>query len=343
MNISIIVVAYNEENNIMDCLQSLIAQNYSIGKYEIIVVDGKSEDHTPEIVKGYCEKYSFIRLIENPKRTISSNRNMGISRAKYSFVAYTDADCICPANWLEQLTDQYKRLCSSGVKIGAVGGGNTADKHFGQVAEGIAIAFDSRLSALGSVQSKLLKHVQRVESLACLNVLYDKEALKEIGMFDEGLKNLGEDWDVNYRLRKKGYSLYYLPTATVLHKMRPTLLSFSKQMYRYGRGRAVLIKKHKFITLRYLTPLLFILFMLFLPLLYVGFGQGLSLLPLSYFPAMMLYAIFLCVRKKRFKMVPLVTWIFIITHFCYSYGELKGLLTRGKGETYGCISHHTKL
>jgi succinoglycan biosynthesis protein ExoA len=333
MNISIIVVAYNEENNIADCLNSLVSQNYAYGTYEIIVVDGLSEDSTPKIVEEYCHRYSNITLVTNPKRTISSNRNVGIHTSAYPFIAFTDADCICPSHWIAQLASKYQQLSSSRSKVGAVGGGNTAEDQFGSVTESIAIAFDSYISAMGSVQSKLLGQIQKVESLACLNVLYNKKALEEVGSFDEGLRNLGEDWDLNFRLRQQGYNLFYIPTATVIHKMRSTIPSFLKQMYQYGVGRANLIKKHKTINIRYLTPILFLIIMVSFPIIYFISSLKFFLISLIYFPTIILYSMILCNKKSRFNLSPLVSLIFFIIHFSYSIGELKGLISRKKGES----------
>lgn len=334
MNISIIVVAYNEESNIEDCINSLISQKYSKGTFEIIVVDGMSEDSTPNLVMSYCNRHKNIRMITNSKRTIASNRNVGIEHAKYPYIAFTDADCICPPYWIDRLANEYLNLISLGYKVGAVGGGNTVGDQFGPITESIGIAFDSYVSALGSVQSKLIDQVQRVDSLACLNVLYNKKEVEEVGKFDESLMNLGEDWDLNFRLRKRGCDLFYIPGATVIHKMRSTISSFAKQMYQYGIGRANLIKKNKTINLRYLAPLLFIASIIIFPLSYFIFDINYFLIPSLYFPITILYSLFLCKRKKRFYLFPIVSLIFYIIHFGYSFGELKGLILTGKGDTF---------
>ena len=126
MNISVIVVTYNEEDNIEDCLDSLIAQHYTLGKFEIIVVDGESQDQTAAIVQKYADIQDQIKLINNPKQTISSNRNMGVCEAAYDFIAFTDADCICPVNWLDILAGSFNILEGNVKYLAAVGGGNTA-------------------------------------------------------------------------------------------------------------------------------------------------------------------------------------------------------------------------
>ena len=110
MNVSIIVVAYNEEKNIMDCINSIQRINYSYGVIEIIVVDGESNDKTKEIVNAMQKKDERIKLINNPERTIATNRNIGVKNTKFDWVAFTDADCIVPENWLELLVKNFPNM-----------------------------------------------------------------------------------------------------------------------------------------------------------------------------------------------------------------------------------------
>ena len=189
-------------------------------------------------------------------------------------------------------------------------------------AETIAIAFEFPLASLGSAQTCRSATNKRVESLACLNVLYRKLAIEQVGGFDDNLGNMGEDWDLNYRLRKKGYELYYVPGATVIHKMRPTLRSFAKQMYNYGQGRAKLMKKHKEnVQWKYLLPIVFLSGIL-LSILLASIYPFFLLIPLLY-----LFIIFIMSLSKINKMF-LLSRILISIHFCYSTGLLKGLLKK---------------
>lgn len=63
IKISVLIPARNEENNISDCLNSVLNQSYQAN--EIIVVDDLSTDNTFNIVKGFSNKYSNIKLFKN--------------------------------------------------------------------------------------------------------------------------------------------------------------------------------------------------------------------------------------------------------------------------------------
>ena len=62
-DVSVVVAARNEQENIGRLLQALINQSYPADKYQIIIVDDRSADRTAEIVNYYKKKYSNIRSI----------------------------------------------------------------------------------------------------------------------------------------------------------------------------------------------------------------------------------------------------------------------------------------
>ncbi|MBE7447189.1 MAG: glycosyltransferase [Planctomycetia bacterium] len=66
--VSIIIPCRNEEKFISKCLDSIIAQDYPKDRIEVLVVDGKSNDKTRNVLKDYTDKYSFIKTLDNPKR-----------------------------------------------------------------------------------------------------------------------------------------------------------------------------------------------------------------------------------------------------------------------------------
>ena len=95
--ISVIIPAFNEAQNIEDCLISLSNQTLSRDSYEIIVVDGGSADNTIEIARKYAD---IVFIQESPK--VGGARNDGALRARYDIIATTDADTVIPPHWLEQ-------------------------------------------------------------------------------------------------------------------------------------------------------------------------------------------------------------------------------------------------
>ncbi|MDD1669416.1 MAG: glycosyltransferase [Methanomicrobiales archaeon] len=102
--ISVVVPAYNEEENITACLESLNRQTLPRTEYEIIVVDGNSKDRTRELAAPLAD----LVFIQTSKR-VGGARNDGAMKAKGEIVATTDADCVLPPDWLERIRNDFAR------------------------------------------------------------------------------------------------------------------------------------------------------------------------------------------------------------------------------------------
>ncbi len=87
---SIIIPTLNEEKYLPHLLNDLIQQ--SNNEFEVIVVDGKSEDLTQKKALSFSKKL-FIALIESDKRNVSVQKNLGGKRARGEYLIFLDADC----------------------------------------------------------------------------------------------------------------------------------------------------------------------------------------------------------------------------------------------------------
>lgn len=193
--ISVIVVTKNEEKNISQCLDSLMAQDYPKDTYELIVVDGASIDKTREI----CQRYP-VRLIMAKQSGISHQRNQGVKLAKGEYVAFTDADCIVEKSWLRKLIGQIE-AADGGVV--AVGGPNLVFDSDPPLSKVIGYAQETLLGSGGSPAAYKISKPGYVSSIANCNILYRKETIAKEG-YDETL-SVGDDCELNFRLRQRGY------------------------------------------------------------------------------------------------------------------------------------------
>lgn len=88
--ISVIVTAYNIEEFLPRCVDSLLAQTYE--PLEIILVDDGSEDHTPRICDRYGEAHENIKVLHRENGGPSAARNSGLTLAEGDYIGYVDGD-----------------------------------------------------------------------------------------------------------------------------------------------------------------------------------------------------------------------------------------------------------
>jgi glycosyltransferase involved in cell wall biosynthesis len=96
--ISVVMPAYNEEENIVPTLASL-CDNITSNPVEIIVVNNNSQDNTVALVKA-CG----VTCIDETKQGITNARNKGLSQATGKYILNADADTIYPRDWIEEMT-----------------------------------------------------------------------------------------------------------------------------------------------------------------------------------------------------------------------------------------------
>ena len=101
LQFSIIIPAFNEARHIENCLQALVAQTFGKKDFEVIVVDNGSLDETVAKASIFLPSLP-LQIVSRPKARISAVRNYGASLARGETLAFLDADCMAPPDWLVQ-------------------------------------------------------------------------------------------------------------------------------------------------------------------------------------------------------------------------------------------------
>lgn len=116
--LSLIIPAYNEEQHLKACLDSVAAQTTL--PEEVIVVDNNSTDNTRKIALSY----PFVRVVNAKEQGIVHARNAGFDAAKNELIGRIDSDSILPSNWTEYVKAFYTD--PSNARVSLTGGG----KHY---------------------------------------------------------------------------------------------------------------------------------------------------------------------------------------------------------------------
>lgn len=99
-SLTVVIPALNEEAYIPRLLTSLTWQDFK-GDFQVIVVDGNSQDRTVEVAKSFQNRLP-IEIIQS-ERGVGRQRNVGAENSKYSHIAFMDSDIILPRGFLNKL------------------------------------------------------------------------------------------------------------------------------------------------------------------------------------------------------------------------------------------------
>lgn len=254
--ISFILPVLNEEKHLKTAVESVLSQKLPRGyEAEVILALGPSTDATDKVAKDLKKAHPELLTVKNPKGMTSSGLNLAIKKASGEIIVRVDAH--------SKLTDGYVahavKVLKSNSKIGNVGGLMQAqgDDDF---TKAVAWAYTSRYG-LGGGKFHVGGEAGSVDSVY-LGV-FKKEALLAAGLFDETVVR-GQDWELNQRIRAKGYLVWFDPELKVIYKPRSDWPSLAKQFYKTGLWRGKLSRKDfPNISLRYLAPPALVLLTLF--------------------------------------------------------------------------------
>jgi succinoglycan biosynthesis protein ExoA len=251
--ISVIVPVRNEEAFIERTLDPLFSQDYEPSRFEVVVVDGDSTDATRDIVARLQEGHPQLKLLTNPRRLSSAARNIGVRDSRGEFVVVIDGHSdIDNPHYLRDVADAFARSgadCLGRPQPLDVAGA-TGLQH------AIAAARTSRLghhpdSFIYSDQEQLVPP----QSVA---VAYRRSVFERVGDFDETF-DACEDVEFNHRVNRAGLTCFFTPRIRVRYHPRANLRGLFRQLVRYGRGRARLLRKHpETLSIGSLVPAVFV-------------------------------------------------------------------------------------
>lgn len=232
---SILVPAYNEENNIQTTLTSLTNIDYPKNKLEVIVVNDGSTDNTQDLVEKFIIKNKGfnIRLINKKNGGKGAALNTGLAAAKGEFFICLDADSIVTKDALRKtlphFTDDDIAVVLPMLKV-------KKPKNFWQ-----------KMQWLEYIVNMFYKKL--MSKLNCVHVapgpfsIYRKEVLKKVGGFDEN--NLTEDLEITLRLQSKDYRIVQLLDAEVFTLAPKTFKELYRQRNRWYKGSIINAFKYR--------------------------------------------------------------------------------------------------
>lgn len=320
--VSIICPVFNEEKFIERCINSILGQDYPKELMEVLYVDGMSTDRTRSIIMGCVEKYTFIRLLDNPSRIVSPALNIGILNSAGDVIIRLDGHCSYPSNYISRLVHELYYFKADNV--GAVL--NTLPAYDTSICRAIAIGMSHRFGVGNSLCRVGADKVVQTDTVpfGC----FKRNIFDKIGLFDLDLIR-NQDDEFNARIIKNGGKIFLIPDLVVNYYARDKISKMAKMFYQYGLFKPLVNKKlGSPATIRQFFPVLFLLGLFIgIPLSYIN-----NSLAIIYWVVILLYCILISYfsleemkKWKDWKLILLLPLTFFTIHVSYGWGYLRGI------------------
>ncbi|MGI8836175.1 MAG: glycosyltransferase [Pyrinomonadaceae bacterium] len=253
--VSVVIPCYNEERFIGEALSKL-ANQYDQERFEIIVVDGRSEDRTRKVVEDFKHRTPglSVTLIDNPARNIPTALNLGVAAARGNIVARMDAHAAPSPGYIRRCVEVLNQENTGvvGMPCRVRPGAETL------MAQAIAAAV-SHPFGIGDAEYRLSEGGPLQESVDTVAFsCFRKSLWKGLDGFNEALLT-NEDYDFNYRVRLSGQQVILDRTGYCDYFARTTLPALASQYSRYGYWKAQMLRLHpRSIRLRHLVAPAFV-------------------------------------------------------------------------------------
>jgi glycosyltransferase involved in cell wall biosynthesis len=318
--VSIICTTYNEEKLISKTLESFIAQEKPDFEIEILVVDGMSEDKTRDIVKFYCDKYSFIRLIDNPDRKNPFGRNIGVKNAKGDYIALLGAHTIYRCDYIKVCLEEIADKNAPGVSGKVI---TSADENSSE-GKLVELMLTSKFGVSGS---SFRTAAEGYTSMINFPV-FKKEVFEKIGLYDTSLIR-NQDNDFNMRAEKAGFKLYNTWKTECYYYPGDTIKETLAYAHRNGFWNAKSLLNGSMEFYHY-VPFIFVMTLLILFIAGIfnfTFAKLFVILTLLHLFTGFIFA--LQIKKyKTIKNILSLPFLFFAFHFSYGWGTLKGFFLK---------------
>ena len=238
--LSVIILSYNTVNTTKECLDALVASlsEYPTFQAEIIVVDNASEDGSKDMIKEYKKSFEsdhvlFTSISNIDNEGFPKGNNRGLHNASGEYILFMNSDVIVGSlNWpsIVQYLEKNKNIGALTVRVQLPSKRIDLASHRGFPSLWNSFTYFIQLERLTYIIPQLgrvfggyhLTHynfntIHKVDAISGAFFMAPKKVLDEMDGFDEEFFMYGEDVDLAYRMKEKGYDVVYYPKFTVTH------------------------------------------------------------------------------------------------------------------------------
>ena len=217
--VSVVVPVRNEESSVRALLEGLL--NQTLPPDEIVITDGGSTDATCDVIEDFIRKGAQIKLIREQFSLPGRARNIGVSKARNEWIAFTDAGNRAEPDWLATLTRQ-------------VTNDQTIDIIYGSY-EPVIENFFQECAAIAYVPPRFQADGKFIQPRSIVSALMRRTVWEAVGGFPETLRS-AEDLLFMRKVEQAGFRIKREPAAVVHWNIQRTLWGTFTRFVVYGRN-----------------------------------------------------------------------------------------------------------
>lgn len=231
--VTFVMPVLNEQDYLARAVASVLSQDID-GPLELILALGPSTDQTDAIARSLAAADPRVRLVANPEADIPVGVNRAIRAGIHPTVVRVDAHSALEPGYTRRALATLDR-----TRAANVGGVMRAE---GQTPfqRAVAGAYNSPIGLGGGAYHS--GGAEGPAESAYLGVMR-REVLEETGLFDESLRR-GEDWELNLRIRRAGYRVWFDPALAVTYWPRDNWTRLARQFRSTGTWRGELVRRY---------------------------------------------------------------------------------------------------
>lgn len=230
--VSFVMPVLNERGYLQRAVQTVLAQDVA-GPTELVIALAPSTDGTTELAAELAADDRIV-LVDNPEADIPIGLNRAIRAARYPTIVRVDAHSELEPGYTTRALATLDR-----VRAANVGGVMKADGHT-PFQRAVARAYNSPIGLGGGAYHG---GTQEGEAESAYLGVMRRDVLEEVGLFDESIRR-GEDWELNLRIRRAGYRVWFDPSLAVTYWPRESWTRLVRQFSATGRWRGELVRRY---------------------------------------------------------------------------------------------------
>ncbi len=315
--ISVVIPARNADATIAAALDSIFSQDYA-GSMEVIVADGSDTSTTADLIR---RRYPSVQLVPNPRKFTGFGVNAALRAATGEIIVRCDSHTMLPPGYMRRAVETLQRTGAANV------GGRQRPVGGTFFERALATAMTTVLGAGDAIHR--IGGPEGPSDTAFLGV-FQRKALDAVGGCD-GTLIRNQDYELNWRLRQRGETVWFDPQLVADYQPRGTLGELARQYFEYGRWKSVVLMRHPAsLRLRHLAAPLVVLGLTASGLLVLGGALWAAIPPLAYLLVLAAGSLVVGIRRREMTAV-LLPLVLAVMHLSWGIGFFLPPRTRPGG------------